>query len=74
MNNTMHSGLAIGGLLSAGEKITIIGCYDSEKINEVRQLVREHNRNCTIEIDYKSVFGEKWRMRGFANAPTRMDD
>jgi hypothetical protein len=70
-----YSNLAVGQLIPANKEIEMMFINSNEKeATKLKKYFWDKSQTVELEIFYSSIYGDKWRIRGIATRPEKIDD
>ncbi len=73
LRNVYYSNIIPGRLIPAGETVTMLGHKGSESTAMKLSQLFSDDSVVMVEIEYESVYGERWLAAGIANEPVRIE-
>lgn len=68
-----YSNVIPGRLIPAGEQVEMIGVQDNKASADFLRSIFSDDSVARVEIEFESVYGERWLASGMAKEPVRMD-
>ncbi len=68
-----YSNILPGRLIPAGERVEMIGAKDDEKTASYLRQYFANDSTAKVEIEYESVYGERWVVSGHSSQPFPLD-
>lgn len=73
LKNVYYSNIIPGRLIPAGERVEMIGVENSEESARTLASFFASGEKVRVEIEFESVYGERWIAAGMSQEPKRID-